>query len=89
MAPGLLNMKRLNSPWINMVLVALIYSLYLFLLLEKFNYNPAYLISLGEKFVDFKKIPENLVVWKNYGYDGQFYYRLALNPFTFQREEFG
>lgn len=72
-----------------MLFVALIYGIYLILLLAKFNYNPAYLISLGEKFADLNQIPEKLVVWKNYGYDGQFYYRLSLNPFTSKRQEFG
>lgn len=82
-------MRRLDSPLVNLLTVAFIYGLYLFLLLSKLEYNPAYLISLGEKFADLNKIPKNIVVWKNYGYDGQFYYRLSLNPFTFNRDEFG
>lgn len=82
-------MHRLNSPIINLLIVAFIYGIYLFLLLSKLEYNPAYLISLGEKFANFDSVPKNLVIWKNYGYDGQFYYRLALNPFTSEKEEFG
>src|SRR3989344_6203008 len=82
-------MQRLNYPWLNMVFTALAYGIFLILLLAKFNYNPAYLISLGEKFANLNQIPRNLVVWKADGYDGQFYYRLALNPFTSKKEEFG
>lgn len=82
-------MQRLNSPLLNMAFTALIYSIFLTLLFTKFNFNPAYLISLGEKFADLNLIPKNLVVWKNDGYDGQFYYRLALNPFTSKVQEFG
>lgn len=82
-------MLRLNNPLINLLLVGIVYGIYLIFLLSKLEYNPAYLISLGERFADLNQIPKNIVVWKNYGYDGQFYYRLALNPFTFKKEEFG
>lgn len=81
--------QRLNSPLLATLIVAVVYFIYLTILLIRFNFNPAYLISLGEKFADLKQLPNNLVVWKNYGYDGQFYYRLALNPFTSKKEEFG
>lgn len=82
-------MRRLNSPLVNLLIVAFVYGIYLFILLTSLGYNPSYLISLGEKFVNFSQIPKNIIVWKNYGYDGQFYYRLALNPFTTKVEEFG
>lgn len=82
-------LKRLDSPLVNITLIAFVYGIYLIFLLVRFNFNPAYLISLGEKFADLNQIPKNIVVWKNYGYDGQFYYRLALNPFTYKRDEFG
>lgn len=82
-------MHRLNIPFVNFLLVALIYGVYLILLLSKFQYNPNALISLGEKFVDFEKFSNRIIVYKDYGYDGQFYYRLALNPFTSKQKEFG
>lgn len=83
-------MKRLNAPVVNLLIVAVVYSVFLFLLLTKINFNPGYLISLGEKFItDFSLVPKNVIIWQNYGYDGQFYYRLALNPFTSKQEEFG
>lgn len=81
--------QRLNSPLFTTLIVAVVYFIYLILLLVRFDFNPAYLISMGEKFADLKQLPNNLVVWKNHGYDGQFYYRLALNPFTLKQEEFG
>lgn len=83
-------MHRLNSPVVNLLIVALVYAVFLVLLLTKINYHSSYLISLGEKFItDFNLVPQNVTIWANDGYDGQFYYRLALNPFTSKQEEFG
>lgn len=47
-------------------------------------------VVAGDRFADPRAVPENLAVAADSaGYDGQFYYRLALNPFTRDRGEFG
>ena len=53
--------------------------------------DPSILILPGEKFCNVDEIPENLIVKPEYGigYDGQFYYRLSLNPFTNKETEYG
>ncbi|MEN3013092.1 MAG: hypothetical protein ABDH23_00535 [Endomicrobiia bacterium] len=70
-------------------IVLFLYSFFIFLRLNNFEYKPSYFINAGEIFCDTKRIPKNLVVVKKSGYDGQFYYRFSLNPFTSKLTEFG
>jgi hypothetical protein len=46
-------------------------------------------VLAGSRYASAAKVPEGLLVRKGTGYDGQFYYRLALNPFNLQRTAFG
>lgn len=83
-------MKQLNTPFVNLLIVFLVYSAFLIQLVIKINFSPGYLISLGEEFVtEIELIPKSIPIWANYGYDGQFYYRLAQNPFTLSYDDFG
>lgn len=69
------------------MLVAAFFSL---LWLRKHNFDVAQLVVAGDQFSDPHLVPRNLPVEnRSAGYDGQFYYRLALNPFTRQVSEFG
>lgn len=43
----------------------------------------------GDQFVQVAAAPAGLLVTHGPGYDGQFFYRLALRPWTHQRTEFG
>jgi hypothetical protein len=44
---------------------------------------------IGRHFADPASLPTNLVLQPNLGYDGQFYYRLALNPFDLHATAYG
>jgi hypothetical protein len=53
------------------------------ILLETRGWDASALVVAGDQFADPASVPAGLTVEKNSaGYDGQFYYRLALNPFT-------
>ncbi len=52
--------------------------------------GPSYAVTAGDLYSDPNLVPKELVVQRNSdGYDGQFYYRLALDPFTSVPTEFG
>lgn len=50
---------------------------------------PSAFVVAGRHFVNPALAPRGLVVFHGTGYDGQFYYRLALDPFNLSREAFG
>ncbi|MGZ4214080.1 MAG: hypothetical protein ACXVQV_12690 [Actinomycetota bacterium] len=47
------------------------------------------LADVGRQFTTGAPLPEGLTVRRNVGFDGQFFYRLALNPATTSREQYG
>ena len=51
------------------------------------NWDPSFFVVAGDDFCQPPLVPKGLMVSPGDGYDGQFYYRLALDPFT--RIEFG
>ena len=53
------------------------------------NKNASAIADVGREFTTGAPLPEGLIVRRNVGFDGQFFYRLALNPFTTKRAEFG
>lgn len=55
----------------------------------KNHFDPSMFIVAGAPFVDVDKTPTRIIVHPLPGYDGQFYYRLALNPFTAERTASG
>jgi hypothetical protein len=46
-------------------------------------------VLAGSNFANRSRVPRGLYVRKGAGYDGQFYYRLALNPFNMARTSYG
>jgi hypothetical protein len=46
-------------------------------------------VVAGVRYADPARVPKNLPVQSIYGYDGQFYYRLGLDPFDLRRTAFG
>ncbi len=46
-------------------------------------------ILVGRHFVTQSQLPHGIAVAPTYGYDGQFYYRLALNPLNFRTTAYG
>jgi hypothetical protein len=54
------------------------------------NFDPSVFIVAGDVFVDATKAASPILIkHHSYGYDGQFYYRLAVSPLTFTRSAFG
>lgn len=83
-------LQVLDSPAKITTLSAIIYLIYILAILFFNNFSSSAFIWFGKEFVQeeyytfhhVEKISEN-------GYDGQFFYRLALNPFTRQKYEYG
>lgn len=74
---------RSTTPLIAVFFTLLFYTVFLNLELKKYGYNFSSFIRLGDAYVDLNEIPSKFLVFENSeGYDGQFYYGLALKPFT-------
>ena len=83
-------LQRINSPrWI-CAIVAAVYLAFIMLRLAAGGNDPSIFVLAGDKFVDANHAPKGLKVLVNWdGYDGQFFYRLALDPFTTKVTDFG
>lgn len=69
---------------------ALVYTAVLFWLLKTNDFRPDRFIFAGDHFVNKAELSPVIDVLPNsYGYDGQFYYRLALDPFTTVKDSKG
>lgn len=80
--------SRLNHPGVTAWLTAVSYFIFLVLMLNQ--RDPGTFPHAGDSFADASKTPADLIILTNSsGYDGQFYYRLALKPFTHTRTDFG
>jgi hypothetical protein len=63
------------------VIVALCYSIALVPSLRRAHWDTSVFIDAGDRFVDSSKLDAPIIVRKHSdGYDGQFYYRLAVEP---------
>lgn len=81
---------RLDTPLAPLVLTALVASVFTLGLLRRDGFDPSAFVTAGDRFCDAARAPANLTVLKDSdGFDGQFYYRLALDPFTSERTGFG
>ena len=82
--------SRLDSPMVPLVVVAITYLLFINARLAMHGNDPSFFVTAGDKYSNPDLVPKNLSVLHNSpGYDGQFYYRLALNPFTSKPTDFG
>lgn len=82
--------SRLDTPKVPLAIVAVAYLFFIVATLVQPGHGPSYFVMAGEGFCDPDLVPENLEVMSEYlGYDGQFYYRLALDPFTREPTAFG
>ncbi|RMF71561.1 MAG: hypothetical protein D6744_17765 [Planctomycetota bacterium] len=83
-------LMRLDSPWAAVAITAALYALFIGLRLHKLDYDVSRFVLAGDEFCDPQRVPEGLSVWRDSsGYDGQFYYRLALDPLTTQATAYG
>lgn len=81
---------RLDRPWVAAWLAASLYALFIAGRLVQGGGDPSTFVSSGDEYVNRDKAPANLRILDNSpGYDGQFYYRLALTPFTAEIEAHG
>lgn len=82
--------RRFDTPFASMAITALLYSLFLLAKLERKDFDASSFVIAGGEFVSTEQIPEGLTWFSIYGgYDGVFYYRLALDPFTRTLTDFG
>jgi hypothetical protein len=68
-----------DSPWTTVVVSAALLAAFLVLRLMMVG-GPATFVAAGDEYVDAVEAPAELVVTRGSGYDGQFVYRLALEP---------
>ncbi len=68
-----------------------IFLISLFTLIRLFNanYNESFFIVAGSDFVDSNLTLTPILVQKGQGYDGQFFYKYAINPFNFDGFKYG
>ncbi|HEX3068302.1 MAG TPA: hypothetical protein VHX14_06985 [Thermoanaerobaculia bacterium] len=82
--------RRLNTPLAPALLIAIAYTVFSLLLLHARHNDVSLFVIAGGVNVDARKVPPDLTVIPNIGgYDGITFYRLALDPFTAARTEFG
>lgn len=80
--------SRLNHPVVTALITAVFY--FIFLVFTLNQRDPGTFPHAGDFFTDVNEAPTNLIVLTDsFGYDGQFYYRIALNPLTREKTEFG
>jgi hypothetical protein len=73
-------LRRFDHPFVPLLLVAVAYLIFLGLRLQQVDIT-AFIVA-GTEFVDPTALPAPITVQHAVGYDGQFYYRLALDPLT-------
>ena len=75
--------QLLDTPIIVVLLTAVCYAIFLSIYIGKKDYDLTVFINAGDAFVDPEELLVPIHVRENTtGYDGQFYFRLAITPFT-------
>lgn len=83
-------LERLDTPWVPWFAALLMHALLVWGYFEQKGWGPGALPCAGDRFCDPGHAPPGLLVLRGSdGFDGQFYYRLALDPFTSRRTDFG
>ncbi len=83
-------LEKLDKPWITALLVGLFFVGFLGAYCAKrHDFQASQFVCAGIRYCDPAHTPSNLVIYPHDGFDGQFFYRLALNPFTRQKTEYG
>jgi hypothetical protein len=62
----------------------LLYAAFVVVQLQRHDFNPTIFVTAGDEFTDRTTPPGLLVAQHSSGYDGQFYYRIACDPFSTQ-----
>jgi hypothetical protein len=86
-------MKRwgwINTPFAPAAVIAICYLIFFAYLLRTRHYDVSLFVIAGGPNVDARRVPPNLTVIPNIGgYDGVWFYRLALNPFSSVQTAYG
>ena len=96
-APGIPKLQRaavgvwtlLDRRWVVMLITSVFALMFSAARLQALGGGPASFVVAGDQFVRVAAAPAGLPVTHGPGYDGQFFYRLALRPWTQHRTEFG
>ena len=82
--------SRLSSVWLPVAITAAAYLLFILVRLQHGGWDPSCFVEAGDAYANASQTPQGLKVARlSDGYDGQFYYRLALNPFTRKGTDYG
>jgi hypothetical protein len=79
----------LDRRWMVMLVILVFAVTFSAARLQALGGGPASFVVAGDQFVRVAAAPAGLLVSHGPGYDGQFFYRLALRPWTHHRTEFG
>jgi hypothetical protein len=84
-------LSRLDDVRVPLAVTFIVYALFVVVKLSVHHFDPSYFVMTGLPACDPARTPPGLTVpSKDHGgYDGQFYYRLALDPFTSKGTEHG
>lgn len=83
-------LQRFGTPVIPLVIVGVAYAIFLIARLSVHQYDFSVFVVAGDVFTNTNIAPSGLEILQNSdGYDGQFYYRMALTPFTEKEIDFG
>ena len=87
---GWILLQRWDSPALPLVITAVIYFILIFVTVRNQDYDFSYFVFASGRWCKAGEVPKGLTVRPpGTGYDGQFYYRLALDPFTSKVTDFG
>src|SRR5688572_15367544 len=82
--------ERWDRPLAACVVALLAGSIFVVLRLESYDWNPTGFVHAGDRFVNVREAPPELLVRRNeVGFDGTGFYRFALTPFTRDRVDRG
>jgi len=83
-------MQRSDSPWCLAVFAAVAYGLFVLVRLASFSGDPSVFVVAGDALTDRGVAGAHLrVLSSSSGFDGQFFYRLALEPWSAERVAYG
>jgi len=84
------SLAGLERPWVAALIALTAYGAFASARLHHFDFDPSSFVVAGDVFVEPDATPSDLLVQADSaGYDGQFFYRLALDPFTTEKTDFG
>jgi hypothetical protein len=81
--------RRLDSPFLCVLIVAVAYGMFITARLQRASWDASFFMTAGRIYTIPGKLPPKVRVYHEAGYDGQFYFRLAVNPFTRRQWAYG